>query len=136
MRGLIKRGWVVVEEEQRERDPLRAAAERLEVEFLRRPAHGEIKLKKSERELLAFLELHPGPHNLAELAREAEKCERGRPGVGAAGTDQARGGRIDGRPAGYERPVPQSERVSERSGAAQSKCSRSRRISRPFCCRA
>ena len=40
---------------------------RLEAEFLRRPEAGT-KLKKSERELLAFLELHPGSHNLAEIA--------------------------------------------------------------------
>jgi primosomal protein N' (replication factor Y) len=66
LRGLIKRGWVVAEEKQEERDPLRASAERLHAEFRQRP-QPEIKLKKSERELLAFLELHPGPHNLAEL---------------------------------------------------------------------
>lgn len=64
--SLLKRGWITVEEKHQERDPLRAAAERLQVEFLQRPAP-DLKLKKSEQELLAFLELHPGSHNLAEL---------------------------------------------------------------------
>ena len=54
------------EEEHGERDPLRAAAERLQAEFVQRPLP-DLKLKKAERELLAFLELHPGLHNLAEL---------------------------------------------------------------------
>jgi primosomal protein N' (replication factor Y) len=49
-----------------QRDPLRASAERLRVEFVRRDESA--KLKKSERELLSFLELHPGSHNLAETA--------------------------------------------------------------------
>ncbi|MGH9593695.1 MAG: replication restart helicase PriA, partial [Bryobacteraceae bacterium] len=47
-----------------ERDPLRASAARLRVEFV---ARTEDKLPKLERELLAYLELHPGQHNLATL---------------------------------------------------------------------
>jgi primosomal protein N' (replication factor Y) len=66
LKGLTQRGWVSAEEKEEDRDPMRASAERLEAEFLRR-ADDSIKLKKGERELLAFLELHPGPHNLAEL---------------------------------------------------------------------
>jgi primosomal protein N' (replication factor Y) len=66
LRGLIKRGWVAAEEKQEERDPLRASASRLTIEFRSRglPA---LRLNKSERELLAFLELHPGLHNVASL---------------------------------------------------------------------
>jgi primosomal protein N' (replication factor Y) len=71
--GLIKREWVVTEEKQEDRDPMRASAERLEAEFLQR-ASESVKLKKAERELLAFLELHPGLHNLAELAEKVKKA--------------------------------------------------------------
>ncbi len=68
LRKLIKRGWVVAETQQKERDQLRGAAERLSVEFVRR-AEPDTKLPKGQRELLAFLELHPGPHNVAQLGR-------------------------------------------------------------------
>ena len=61
---LQKKGLVLIEEDQEERDPLRAASSRLRVEFLARTA---AKLPKAERELLAYLELHPGQHNLAGM---------------------------------------------------------------------
>jgi primosomal protein N' (replication factor Y) len=67
LRGLIKRGWVAAEDKQEERDPLRASASRLTIEFRTR-ALPEARLNKSERELLAFLELHPGLHNVASLS--------------------------------------------------------------------
>lgn len=67
LRSLTKRGWVAAEDLSQDRDPLRAPAERLQIEFSTRPAP-ETKLNKAERELLAFLELHPGPHNVAEIA--------------------------------------------------------------------
>ena len=70
---LMKRGWVIAEAQDQERDPRRASAERLEAEFVRRP-EVDAKLKKSERELLAFLELHPGSHNLAELGEKVPKA--------------------------------------------------------------
>jgi primosomal protein N' (replication factor Y) len=73
LRSLMKRGWVGAEERHEERDPLRAPAERLEAEFLTRPPVS-LKLKKSQRELLAFLELHPGPHNLAQLGAKVKKA--------------------------------------------------------------
>ncbi len=66
LRALIKKGFVVVEDVQADRDPLRASAERLRVE-LSRANIGEVKLGKWERELTAYLELHPGSHNLAEV---------------------------------------------------------------------
>ncbi len=68
VRGLVKRGWITAEEREDSRDPQRASAQRLQAGFLRR-APTDFKLKKSERELLAFLELHPGPHNLAKLGQ-------------------------------------------------------------------
>ncbi len=66
LRALVKRGLIAEEDHEQEKDPLRAAAGRLNAEFAGR-APEELKLKKGERELLAFLELHPGQHNLAEL---------------------------------------------------------------------
>ena len=52
--------------------------ERLKAEFLTRPPD-DLKLKKGERELLAFLELHPGQHNLGELRRNCESGQASRP---------------------------------------------------------
>ncbi len=75
LRGLIKRGWVAAEEREEDRDPLRAKAERLEATFLSRPLPA-IKLKKSERELLAFLELHPGAHNVAVLGDQVRQASQ------------------------------------------------------------
>jgi primosomal protein N' (replication factor Y) len=66
VRALEKRGFIVAEQVHEERDPLRAPSEHLRVE-LARVEVGAQKLPKSEREFLAFLELHPGSHNLLEL---------------------------------------------------------------------
>jgi primosomal protein N' (replication factor Y) len=103
-RALIKRGWVIAHDREADRDPLRAPAEKLSAEFRARPSEG-IKLKKAERELIAFLELHPGPHNLAKLAEsvksasEAARSLARRELVSLAMEGPAI-------PAGYERPVP------------------------------
>lgn len=75
LRALMKRGWVTADEKHEERDPLRLPSEKLQVEFLERAAEG-IKLRKPERELLAFLELHPGPHNLGELTEKLPYASR------------------------------------------------------------
>ncbi len=64
LRSLEKKGFVEAEDVAAERDPLRASAARLRVEFVSRTTD---KLPKQERELLAYLELHPGQHNLATL---------------------------------------------------------------------
>ncbi len=71
LRSLEKKGLIEAEDAATERDPLRAGAARLRVEFLVRQA--ELKLPKSERELLAFLELHPGTHNVSELEKTVAK---------------------------------------------------------------
>lgn len=73
LRSLEKKGFVEVEDVAAERDPLRASAARLRVEFVRRPA-AEIKLPKAERELLSYAELHPGSHNLGELEQSVPKA--------------------------------------------------------------
>ncbi|MBL8231086.1 MAG: primosomal protein N', partial [Bryobacterales bacterium] len=66
LRSLIKKGFVEVEDTAAERDPLRAPSAKLLVE--QKPgAQLEEKLRKPERELLAYLDLHPGAHNLAEV---------------------------------------------------------------------
>jgi primosomal protein N' (replication factor Y) len=70
-RSLEKKGFVEVEDVAAERDPLRASAARLRVEFNGRP---DGKLPKVERELVAFLELHPGSHNLGTLEETVAKA--------------------------------------------------------------
>lgn len=72
LRSLEKKGFVEAEDTAEERDPLRAGAARLRVEFVERP--GGLKLPKPERELLSYLELHPGTHNLAELEKVIVKA--------------------------------------------------------------
>jgi primosomal protein N' (replication factor Y) len=65
LKTLEKKGLVEAEQNLASRDPLRAPASRLRVEFRGRPA--DVKLTKAERELASYLELHPGGHNLEEL---------------------------------------------------------------------
>ena len=65
LKALEKRGLVTREDIQESRDPLRAGAAHLSVEFTGRAEN--VKLIKAERELMAYLELHPGIHNLAQL---------------------------------------------------------------------
>ena len=104
LRGLMKRGWIQAEEKQEERDPLRASAERLQAEFTGRPA-ADVKLKKGERELLAFLELHPGPHNVASLAKTVKKASEAARSLRRQNLIRLE---VEGiaAPSGYERPVP------------------------------
>jgi primosomal protein N' (replication factor Y) len=72
LRSLEKKGFVEVEDVAAERDPLRAQAARLRAEFIRRPV--QEKLAKAERELLSYLELHPGSHNVADLELAVPKA--------------------------------------------------------------
>lgn len=64
--SLERKGLVEAETSAAQRDPLRAPASKLLVEFAARPAEG-VRLPRAERELLAYLELHPGAHRLAPL---------------------------------------------------------------------
>ncbi|MDE3167076.1 MAG: primosomal protein N' [Acidobacteriota bacterium] len=66
IRALERKRFIAAEDVQTERDPLRAPSERLRVELASKPP-SDLKLAKPERELRAFLELHPGSHNLREL---------------------------------------------------------------------
>ncbi|HMC60110.1 MAG TPA: DEAD/DEAH box helicase, partial [Candidatus Solibacter sp.] len=65
VRALERKGFIVAEQVQTERDPLRAPSDRLRVELS--GGNSDAKLNKPERELRAFLELHPGSHNLKDL---------------------------------------------------------------------
>src|SRR3954470_20990927 len=65
IRSLERKGFIVAEQVQTERDPLRAPSDRLRIELGGPAIDG--KLNKPERELRAFLELHPGSHNLKDL---------------------------------------------------------------------
>jgi primosomal protein N' (replication factor Y) len=71
LRSLEKKGLVISEDVAAARDPLRASAARLRVQFR---ARGEEKLPRPERELLAYLELHPGQHNVAALEESFPKA--------------------------------------------------------------
>jgi primosomal protein N' (replication factor Y) (superfamily II helicase) len=71
LRSLVKKGFVEVQDVAAERDPLRASSSRLRIELNRYP---EGRFTKPERELLAFLELHPGTHNLAEVEKQVVKA--------------------------------------------------------------
>jgi primosomal protein N' (replication factor Y) (superfamily II helicase) len=66
LRSLERKKFIVVEQVQTERDPLRAPADRLRIEPGTANTEG-VRLTKPERELLAFLDLHPGSHNVKEL---------------------------------------------------------------------
>jgi primosomal protein N' (replication factor Y) len=72
LRSLLKKGFLTIDQDQASRDPLRAPAARLRVEFLRRSDRE--KLPKSERELLSYLELHPGSHNVAVVEEAVAKA--------------------------------------------------------------
>src|SRR5215831_12428478 len=67
IRSLERKRFIIAEDVQTERDPLRAPADRLRIELAAKPRNSEVKLNKPERELKAFLELHPGSHNLRQL---------------------------------------------------------------------
>src|SRR5207244_2948847 len=79
IRSLEKRGFIFAEQVHENRDPLRSPSDRLRVELT--GDIGEAKLSKAERELVAFLELHPGTHHLNDLegsVRNASAAARSR----------------------------------------------------------
>ena len=65
LRSLLKKQFIEMEDVQADRDPLRSSSARLRVQHPGSWPEG--KLKKAEREVLSYLELHPGSHNLAEV---------------------------------------------------------------------
>jgi primosomal protein N' (replication factor Y) (superfamily II helicase) len=89
MRSLGRKGFVELDRGYVERDPLRAPAARLRVVFPGRPSG--VKMAKAERELAAFLELHPGSHNLGDLESQVA-------GASGAARALARRGLLELRP--------------------------------------
>jgi len=75
LKTLEQKGLVEAEQEVSAKDPMRAPAEQLRVRFDKR-ADG-LKLPKVERELLAYLELHPGEHGVAALEESVKDASRG-----------------------------------------------------------
>ena len=72
LKSLERKGWISVEQTQNERDPLRAPGARLRVAPTDTLPQG--KLPKAARELLAYLALHPGSHNLAEVEAQVHNA--------------------------------------------------------------
>ncbi len=74
--SLIKRGWVVAHDGRANviRCVLLQNDYRLSSSL---GPPGGVHLKKAERELIAFLELHPGPHNVATLDQEVKDARDG-----------------------------------------------------------
>ena len=72
IRSLERKGFIAAEQLHMERDPLRAPSEKLRVELVAEP--GEDKLPKAQRELIAFLALHPGSHNLKDLESQVRNA--------------------------------------------------------------
>jgi primosomal protein N' (replication factor Y) len=74
IRALEKKGMIAGEQIVEDRDPLRSPSDKLRIELKaganagQRPTpHG-----KAARELLAFLELHPGSHNLKDVEQQVK----------------------------------------------------------------
>ena len=121
IRSLERKGFIVAEQVQTERDPLRAPADRLRVE-LAASARRRRSCTKAERELLAFLELHPG---LAQSEGARGHGEERQPGGAVAGA-QGRG-RPEARAAGDRPPV----RCARRTRSIRRSRRRSSRSARP-----
>ena len=75
LKSLEQKGFIGVEEDVSAKDPMRAPAEQLRIRFAKRAE--ALKLPKVERELLAYLELHPGEHGLAALESTVKDASRG-----------------------------------------------------------
>lgn len=85
LRALERRGFIQAEDVEALRDRFRSPSERLRVELAGPRPEG--KFRKCERELLAYLELHPGSHNLRELEQKV-------PHAGSAARALARRGLV------------------------------------------
>ena len=73
IKALEKKGMIVGEQTVEDRDPLRSPSDKLRIHLA--PAHQPPpKLNKAERELLAFLELHPGSHNLKDVEQQVKNA--------------------------------------------------------------
>ncbi|MDX1983744.1 MAG: primosomal protein N' [Bryobacteraceae bacterium] len=89
IKSLLRRSFIEAEDIAAERDPLRSPSPKLLVQFTHRVDNE--KLRKAERELLSYLELHPGEHNLAEVEQKVNNS-------GAAARSLARRGLLSMKP--------------------------------------
>ena len=71
VRGLMQRGWVVAEEKEEERDPLRASAERLEAEFLL-PRRRQRQTQKSRARTAGIFRVASRPSQSRRAGRQSE----------------------------------------------------------------
>ncbi len=71
IKALERKGLIVGEQTVEDRDPLRSASDKLRIE-LKTSDNVRPKLNKAERELMAFLELHPGSHNLKDIEEQVK----------------------------------------------------------------
>ncbi|MGQ9634158.1 MAG: primosomal protein N' [Bryobacteraceae bacterium] len=85
LKALHRRGLVTFETVHAQRDPLRSPSHLLRLAAAVRPEG--VKLSKAERELLAYLELHPGSHNLKQIEQSVKNA-------GAAARSLARKGYV------------------------------------------
>jgi hypothetical protein len=130
IRSLERKGFMMAEQVQTERDP---CARRPSACASNCRARARSQLGKPERELLAFLELHPGSHNLKDL--EAW-CQR-QPGRALAGAQEA--GDAAHRTAGdHRRPVraPHTLNPAQQAAFEPDRAAIRRANSAPSCCTA
>jgi primosomal protein N' (replication factor Y) len=83
VRSLEKKGFIASEQTQDLRDPMRAASEHLRIGL--KGEEQTVKLPRAERELLAFLQLHPGTHNLAEVEKQVRNASAAARALGRKG---------------------------------------------------
>ena len=140
LKSLERKGWIAVEEVSHDRDPLRAPSAKLRIALTGAEPQG--KLPKAERELLAYLALHPGTHNLGDLealVHNASQAARSlarkqavalTPGTGRdPQRSHPRAARAEHRAAQCVRS--DRRRASQRGSSARSCCTASRAPARP-----
>ncbi len=109
IKSLEKRGFILPEQIEEDRDPLRAASDRLRVELAKtRP---DAKLTKPERELVAFLELHPGTHPQSERSGIHREGREQRSACDLAHLPETRRAEARADDDGQLRPLPRAARA-------------------------
>ncbi|MBM3735651.1 MAG: primosomal protein N' [Acidobacteria bacterium] len=88
VKALMKKGLISAEDSDAARDPLRSPSNRLRAQFTARA--DDQKLTKWERELISYLELHPGSHNLADIEQALPKAAGAARSLGRRGLIQLR----------------------------------------------
>lgn len=120
--GLERRGWVVIENEVEDRDPLRARDGRLLVSAGDR-SRAPKKTNRGERWLLDFLDHHPGEHDVEPLALDRKDVSRVAKRLAECGAvnlrvERTAGRRYDDRPPVDLQPA-QQQAVDALNGAME-----------------